>query len=120
MFHFLLNGLISVFKTAKIIAVIIIIGNVIVRPIIAAITSIIYLKKPQARPKQPTGFKKSMQGRPEQPKQPKQPEQQFIEDLDEHDKREKETQDKIVEKHYNDKIALIKREYLLKSVFQPS
>jgi hypothetical protein len=80
---------------------------------------IIYLKKPQARPKQPTGFKKSMQGRPEQPKQPKQPEQQFIEDLDEHDKIEKETQDKIVEKHYNDKIALIKREYLMRSVFQP-
>jgi len=66
---------------------------------------IIYLKKPQARPKQP--------------KQPKQPEQQFIEDLDEHEKIEKETQDKIVEKHYNDKIALIKKEYLLKSVFQP-
>ena len=80
---------------------------------------IIYLKKPQARPKQPTGFKKSMQGKPEQLKQPKQPEQQFIEDLNEHEKIEKETQDKIVEKHYNDKIALIKKEYLLKSVFQP-
>jgi ribonuclease BN (tRNA processing enzyme) len=69
---------------------------------------IIYLKKPKPRTKA-------------QPKQPKQPraEQQFIEDLDEHEKIEKETQDKIVEKHYNDKIALIKREYLMKSVFQP-
>lgn len=70
---------------------------------------IIYLKKPRARTK----------AQPKQPKQPKQPQQQFIEDLDEQEKIEKETQDKIVEKHYNDKIALIKREYLMKSVFQP-
>jgi ribonuclease BN (tRNA processing enzyme) len=70
---------------------------------------IIYLKKPKPRTK----------AQPKQPKQPKQPEQQFIEDLDEQEKIEKETQDKIVEKHYNDKIALIKREYLMKSVFQP-
>ncbi len=75
---------------------------------------IIYLKKPRV---------KALQGL-ENPKQrtkaqPKQQSQQFIEDLNEHDKIEKETQDKIVEKHYNDKIALIKREYLMKSVFQP-
>ena len=43
----------------------------------------------------------------------------FIEDLDEHDKREKEAHNKIVENQYNDKIAQIKREFLLRSVFQP-
>lgn len=80
---------------------------------------IIYLKKPRARASpakaQPNG--EALQGLKTRTR--KQPQQQFIEDLDEHEKIEKETQDKIVEKHYNDKIALIKREYLMKSVFQP-
>jgi hypothetical protein len=71
---------------------------------------IIYLKKPRARASPAKAQKTQKQPRAEQ---------QFIEDLDEHEKIEKETQDKIVEKHYNDKIALIKREYLMKSVFQP-
>lgn len=68
---------------------------------------ILYLKKPRARPTKA------------QPKLPPKPQHQFIEDLDEHDKREKEAQDKIVESQYNDKIAQIKREFLLRSVFQP-
>ncbi len=65
---------------------------------------IIYLKKPKTKPK---------------PKPQKQQSQQIIEDLDEEAKLEKEKQDKIVENHYNDKIALIiiRREYLMKSVF---
>ena len=75
---------------------------------------ILYLKKPRAQSKpraraSHAGF--------ENPKPKTQ--NQFIEDLDEHDKKEKEAQDKIVESQYNDKIAQIKREFLLRSVFQP-
>lgn len=70
---------------------------------------ILYLKKPRARAT-PTKA---------QPKLPPKPHHQFIEDLDEHDKREKEAHNKIVENQYNDKIAQIKREFLLRSVFQP-
>jgi|LakMenEpi03Aug12_release.lakeMendotaPanAssembly.Ray.scaffolds.fasta_scaffold327983_2 hypothetical protein len=55
--------------------------------------------------------------KPKQPKQPKQPVEQLVEELDEEAKQEKLNTDKIVEKHYNDKIALIKKEYLMKSIF---
>lgn len=65
---------------------------------------ILYLKKPRARA---------------QPKKQPKPQHQFLEDLEEQGKREKEAQDKIVESQYNDKIAQIKREFLLRSVFQP-
>lgn len=71
---------------------------------------ILYLKKPRARAT-PTKA---------QPKKQPRAQHQFIEDLEEQDKREKEAQDKIVESQYNDKIAQIKREFLLRSVFQPS
>ena len=71
---------------------------------------ILYLKKPRARAT-PTKA---------QPKKQPKPQHQFIEDLEEQDKREKEAQNKIVESQYNDKIAQIKREFLLRSVFQPS
>lgn len=62
--------------------------------------------------------KKIIVKQPKQPKQPKQQSEQIIFELDEEAKQEKELQDKIVEQHYNDKIALMKKEYLLKSVFQ--
>ena len=85
---------------------------------------ILYLKKPRARA-QPNGQALQKQNLQDS-KNPyraslktRKPQHQFIEDLDEHDKREKEAQNKIVESQYNDKIAQIKREFLLRSVFQP-
>lgn len=66
---------------------------------------IIYKKKPR-----------SIKPRSGKPK-PKALVEEIVDDITKEEEREKKMNDMMVEKHYNDKIALIKKEYLMKSIF---
>ena len=43
---------------------------------------------------------------------------EVVDDIIKEEEDTKKMNDKLVEQHYNDKIALIKKEYLMKSFFQ--
>lgn len=44
--------------------------------------------------------------------------EEIVDDITKEEEHNKKMNDMMVEKHYNDKIALIKKEYLMKSIFQ--
>jgi hypothetical protein len=87
----------------------------------------LYVKKPKTKPKKKKIIYVSeseseeeviYKMKPKRKVKPKALVEEIVDDITKEEEHTNKMNDKIVEQHYNDKIALIKKEYLMKSIFQ--
>ena len=88
----------------------------------------LYIKKPKPKKKKIVYVSESeseeeviYKMKPKRKAKPKQKAlvEEIVDDITKEEEHNNKMNDMMVEKHYNDKIALIKKEYLMKSIFQP-
>lgn len=85
----------------------------------------LYIKKPKPKKKKIVYVSESeseeeviYKMKPKRKAKPKALVEEIVDDITKEEEHNNKMNDMMVEKHYNDKIALIKKEYLMKSIFQ--